>query len=665
MLFSKLADVWTQLEETGSRLEMADIFAKLLLEAKKEEIKPLIYLSEGIIVPSHEELELGLGERLTLSAISTVSGYSISELDRQFKKQGDMGLVAKWAAAKKKQTSLASSQLDLIEVYNSLLRLAKMQGKGSQDGKIKAVAELLNSANGDEAKYIVRFCMGKMRLGIAQPTMIDALAKIKMPGIKKEICGISEEGTKHIFKIRPMEYEEEEESPSLNLSAVCIDSEFESLQDKQVCLLHGEDKKICGMKVCKIKKDANNSDLYHIELMGFKKAVRSPIVRAYNLCSDLGKICTLALFDYEKIENFEVELFSPIRPALAERLSSTEEIIEKIGPCAVEGKYDGFRLQVHKDGENVELYSRKLEKVSHAFPEILQAAKKLKVKKCIFEGEALAYNAKEKKYYSFQVTIQRKRKYGIEQMQKDFPLHMFAFDVMYIDGVDYTQMPYAKRREALEGLVHESKIIVPSALKHVQKAGELENFFQKCISEGLEGIIAKDLNSPYVAGAREFAWIKLKRSYGALADTFDTVIVGYYLGEGQRTEFNFGGLLVAVRNEENGQLETVAKIGSGFSEEEMEELGKTLAKMKIKQKPAQLEANLKPDFWVEPKIVVSVSADEISISSVHTCAQAGGKGYALRFPRLVDIRSDKGIDEITTSSEVEKMFGMQKGAQKK
>jgi len=308
----------------------------------------------------------------------------------------------------------------------------------------------------------------------------------------------------------------------------------------------------------------------------------------------------------------------------------------------------------------VELYSRKLERVGRAFPEIVEAAKKLKAGKVIFEGEALAYNEKEGRHYSFQMTIQRKRKYGIEKMQKDFPLKLFAFDIMYLDGADYTLVPYERRREEVEALVKHSKGIEPTELKMVKTAGELENFFAKCIGEGLEGVIAKDLQAPYVAGAREFAWIKLKKSYGEMADTLDVVVVGYYLGEGQRAEFNFGGLLAAVRNENSGELETVAKIGSGFSEEEMAALGKKLAKMKLQKKPAHLRAKLKPDFWVEPKIVVSVSADEISLSNVHTCAEAGGKGYALRFPRMVQIREDKSINEISTASEVERMHSLQK-----
>ncbi len=662
MLFSKVADAWTQIEETGSRIDMAGVFSQTLEKLKEDEIASFVYLSEGILAPAYEGVELGLGEKLTMRAISLVSGFDIKELDAQFKKKGDLGLVAKWAISKKKQMSLAREDLTLVGVHKSLTYLAKMAGYGSQDSKIKAVAELLNCANEDEAKYIVRFCVGKMRLGIAQPTILDAIARIRIKHIRERISAFDDAG--QIYSIKVKQIMSEEQSSTLQMQ-IESKEDLQRLQSKIIAIVYTKQKKLNGTVVTKIKQDKTNEDVYEIEFSDFKKSVRKPIERAYNLCSDLAKITRLALFDYDKIENFKIELFFPIKPALAERLTSAKDIIEKIGPCAVDAKYDGFRIQAHKDGQNVELYSRKLERVTTAFPEIVRAVQKINAKKCIFEGETLAYNKKEGRYYSFQITIQRKRKYGIDKMMEDFPLHMYAFDLMYADGIDYTKTTFEKRRAELERIVHSNDTIIASQIKIVKNENELSNYFEKCINEGLEGIIAKDLSAPYVAGAREFAWIKLKKSYGALADTLDAVIVGYYLGEGQRATFNFGGLLVAVRDEHGGKLQTVAKIGSGFSEQDMIELEQVLSDMKISKKPKDLESKLQPDFWVEPKIVVSVSADEISISSVHTCAQADDKGYALRFPRMTQIRQDKSIEDITTSSEVETMYNLQLGARKR
>jgi len=203
------------------------------------------------------------------------------------------------------------------------------------------------------------------------------------------------------------------------------------------------------------------------------------------------------------------------------------------------------------------------------------------------------------------------------------------------------------------------KTLKPSQAIMVDSAKALQKIFSESLSEGLEGIMAKDLSAPYTAGKRKFAWIKLKKSYGKAVDTVDGVVVGYYLGHGSRAEFSFGGLLIAVYNPERSKLETVAKIGSGFTEAEMVELQEMLEKIKSPEPPSALDYRITPEFWVEPKYVVEVAFDNITRSPTHTCAVEDGKGYALRFPRLVRIRADKSMKEITTSGEVAEMYELQ------
>ncbi len=342
-------------------------------------------------------------------------------------------------------------------------------------------------------------------------------------------------------------------------------------------------------------------------------------------------------------------------PALAERLATPEEIIEKIGKCGIERKYDGFRLQCHKKGNEVRLYSRKLENMTHMFPDVVEAIRKIKKREMIFEAEALAYNVKQERFYPFQQTMHRRRKHGIEKASKELPLNLFCFDMMYLDGKDLTEKPYMERRKALEK-IFPKKILKLSEMTLVTKPEKLRDIFNDSLKKGLEGIMAKDLDAPYTAGKRKFAWIKLKKSYGKAVDTIDGVVVGYYLGKGARAEFKFGGLLVAVYNPDSGKYETVAKIGSGFTEEEMTLLQEMLEKIKTKAAPGVLEYRMEPDFWVELKYVVEVAFDDITLSPTHTCGLRDGKGYALRFPRLVSLREDKGIKEVTTTKEVMEMY---------
>lgn len=570
MLFSEAAEYFSKVEETSSRLSMSGIVAELFGKCEKNEVRPLIYIIEGNVAPAHEGLDAGIGEKFAIRAIAKTSGFNEKKVESEFRKSGDLGSTAEALLSKKSQTSLASSPNSVLKVHTTFAKISGLSGTGSQEGKIALVCELLNGATPLEAKYVVRFCLGKLRLGIGDPSIIDALSMLR----------------------------------------------------------HGD------------------------------KTDKLLLERAFNLCSDLGEVAE-AYLSGSDLAKFSTSPFKPIRPALAERLPNAEEIIKKLGKCAVEAKYDGLRMQVHLSDGKVEIYSRKLEKMTIMFPEISDAAKKLKAKSAIFEGEALAYNFSEKKYYSFQQTIQRKRKYSVDAMSKDFPLRLFVFDIMYLNGKDLTLEKYSERRKILEKLASNSETLVPSQQIITDDAKRLDAYFNKLVSEGLEGIIAKDLSQPYVAGARKFAWIKLKKSYGALADTVDVAIVGYYLGKGARQEFNFGGILTAVQNDENGMLETVAKIGSGFSEDEMREFEKMLDEIRLKEKPENLVSKLTPDFWVKPKYVITVAADEITLSPMHTCGMLGDTGYALRFPRMVSLRDDKGIGEITTTKEVIALYEMQ------
>ncbi len=559
MDFSEVAIVFDRLESKSGRLEMTDILAELFKKTKASEIDKLVYIMQGILLPPYEDVDLGVGERLAIEAISNATGYPVGKIDDMYKRSGDLGDTAEELVGKKKQTALMTSEMEVSYVYGVMMKIARAGGSGSQQLKIKYLTELLNNANPVEARFIVRYVLAKLRLGVGDPTILDALS-----------------------------------------------------------VSHAGD-----------------------------KSMREEIERAYNVCSDLGLVSRLFFEDPKNIEKFKVTPFKPLMPALAERLSSPEAIIEKLGKCAVEMKYDGFRLQVHKSGDSVEIYSRKLEKMTHMFPDVIEEIKKLKQEELIFEGEALAYNEKKGRFFSFQQTMHRRRKHGIDKASKDFPLQLFVFDIMY-DGRDLTNEKYSARRRKVKKF--KGRIIRAAESKIISSSKKLEEMFQRSISSGLEGIMAKDLDAPYTAGKRKFAWIKLKKSYGQSVDTVDAVIVGYYLGQGHRAEFEFGGVLVAVNDPDTGRLKTVAKVASGFTEEEMVNVREMLEEIKTKKAPANLECTLDVDYWVEPKYVIEVAFDEISVSTIHTA------GYALRFPRFVKMRDDKSVNEITTSKEIEEMI---------
>lgn len=574
MDFAKLAQIFEKLSATTKRLEITGDLAKLFSECKKNEIKHVVYLITGVLVPQHYGIELGMGDKLCEKSIALVSGKSGKEVQAHYRKTGDLGETARELLEKKTQRSLHAQLLSTQKVYDNFFKLATSSGSGSQDLKIKLLADLLGSASPVEAKHIIRYVTGKQRLGAGEATVIDALSVWKA----------------------------------------------------------GD------------------------------KSLRPAIEYAFNMTSDLGLMAEL-FFDkgIDGLKHIKPTPFSPVQPALAERLPDANAIFEKLGECAVDQKYDGFRLQVHKQNGRVEIYSRRLEKMTHMFPDLIEEFKKIKLKEFIIEGEAIAFDEKTQKFLPFQATIQRKRKHGVAEKAKQLPLKFFVFDVLLEDGKNMMLEPYAQRRKELEKTFEGGKTVMPSQTIRAKNAAELEDFFEDAVGEGLEGIIAKDLHAPYTAGARKFAWIKLKKSYDAgLSDTVDGVIVGFYYGKGKRTKFGLGGLLAAIYDDKNNRFRTICKIGTGFSEEQMTWFEKTLSKIAVKQKPANVDALIDADVWVTPKYVVEINADEITKSPVHTAGMNGKEGFALRFPRLVKLREDKKPEQATSEKEIEELFAMQR-----
>ena len=391
------------------------------------------------------------------------------------------------------------------------------------------------------------------------------------------------------------------------------------------------------------------------------KTLRPAIEKAYHVRPELGFIGrTLKEKGIKAMNSIQPKVFTPIIMMRAERLSSAKEIIEQLNKCLVEPKFDGFRLSVHysKAGREVRLFSRSLEDVTYMYPDVVKGVKKqLKVKEVIFEGEAVGYNAKTGKFLPFQETVQRKRKYDIEKMAEKIPLKLFAFELLYVDGKSFINEPFLKRRRALEEAITTTRNVAKHTVlladqEEVTDDVRLEKLFDEAVAKGLEGILAKKIDGVYKPGAREWNWIKYKRSYSSkIQDTIDCLVMGYDLGRGKRTGFGIGAFLAGVLDEKKEQFLTVAKIGTGLTDTEWRELKTKTQKLRISKKPNNYSVNkmMNCDVWVKPAIVVEIRADEITKSPVHTA------GLALRFPRLERFRDDKNPGDATTLKEIEKM----------
>jgi DNA ligase-1 len=572
-----IADAYERIEATTKRLEMTDLLVDLLRKTPWKVIDKVAYLTQGRIYPDFVGIEIGVAEKLAIKALAKVSGRRGTEVEEDLKTTGDIGKTAEGFIAKKKQVTFFQQPLTVQKVYETLDKMAKASGSGAVDLKVSLLAGLLAAASPREAKYVMRTATGNLRLGIADMTVLDALA---------------------------------------------------------------------------------------IAYGGGKEA-REDIERAYNISSDLGRVAkTVVEKGIEGIKRFQVSINEPIRPMLAERLSSAEEILEKLGgKCIAEYKYDGERLQAHKSGADVTLYSRRLENISSQYPDAIELFKKyVKAKEAILECECVAVDVNTGEMRPFQELMHRRRKYEIEKAIEDYPVSLFMFEVLYVDGKDLTLEPYPVRRNTLTKIIVESDRV--KLAKHIitGDANELEKFFLEAIEDGCEGLVCKSTakDSVYQAGARGWLWIKYKRDYKSeMTDTVDLVVVGAFHGRGKRAGA-YGALLLAAYNLENDTFETVTKCGTGFTDEDLAKIPKFMEKHFVSHKHPRVNSTLEADVWFEPVAVIEVLGAEITLSPIHTCAIDAvrkGSGLAIRFPRFTgNYRLDKSAEDATTTVEILEMY---------
>jgi DNA ligase-1 len=573
MKFSKLADYFEKLEKTSSRLALIEILSDLFKKTPEEEIEKITYLIQGRLAPFFVPIEIGMAEKTVAQSIANAYGKTQEELLKSYQKLGDMGKTAEEFSQK---SNIKSSNLSVDEVFNVLEEIANTKGEGTVDKRQNLLSNLLREMDPIASKHLVRIPLGNTRLGIGDPTVLDALATAKL----------------------------------------------------------GD------------------------------KTKRKLLEGAYNRTSDLGLIAkTLWKSGLREVEKLEVRVGSPIRSELCERLPTPEKVIEKMKEVDVQYKYDGFRVQIHKNGDEIRMFSRNLEEMTHMFPELTIAAKKqIKAKSVILDSEALAYNPESEEFLPFQETTKRRRKHGIKEMAEKLPLKAFVFDILYKDGKQLLDEPLSKRMALLKEVISEDDVLIRTKNQTVNDSKTLSLLLEDAISKGLEGLVVKRLESGYEAGGRNFNWVKLKRhSSGELNDTIDCVLLGYISGKGKRTAFGAGALLVGVYDKKKDEFVTVSKIGTGLTDEEWKKVHKRGDAIRVDNKPARVSSSINPSFWIKPEIVIEVLADEITRSPVHTAGKSDSEpGYALRFPRLVSFRGlDKRAEDATTVEELISMYKQQ------
>lgn len=393
-------------------------------------------------------------------------------------------------------------------------------------------------------------------------------------------------------------------------------------------------------------------------MLAHDKSHRVELERVYNIRPDIGLLAeTVKEHGISGLSRVRAAVGVPILAALCQRLPSAGQMLEKMGEVAVEPKYDGVRCQIHISEKGVQTFSRNLENTTAMFPELVGAGKHINAHEVILDSEAAGMDPKTGRTLPFQETMTRKRKHNIQLAMREVPLKFFVFDILYKDGSDLLNVPLKERRKILETVVRSNGVLARAPYIVTRDAEALRVYHEKQRKLGLEGVVVKKWTSSYEPGRRGFNWVKFKEEEGRtgkLTDTIDAVVMGYYKGEGKRAGFGIGAFLVGVRKGDH--FVTVTKIGTGVSDELWRELKRELGALKTVRQPkgyVDIAKTLLPDVWVVPKIVVEVAADDITRSPIH------GAKLALRFPRLVRIRTDKSPPMATTVQEVQEMYAAQ------
>ena len=625
--FDNFASKLESLENISSRNELAVQLCELFKTLGENEIAKAIYLLQERVAPKYEPIEFNFGARQMEKVLSELFEIPIPEIKKLSEKYGDFGPVVYELKSNQKPIDPKKLELDRIGkgfdfnyIFELLLNFANTTGKDSVKQKIEAMKTILSDVDKVSGKFIVKIVLGSLRLGLHDKTIISALALLLSDDKKYS------DMIEHAFGVQCDLGEIGRIVYSLYVGAGLVSAQTYSIAIE----------KVSGGYPSRSNREAPlQTDSIALKLNSIK--------------------CTPGI---------------PIASKLVEREKNISAILKRMSTCLVQPKFDGLRCQIHcyfdGDEPTVKLFSRNLESLTESFPDIIEATKKLlkkkKLKSMILDSEVIGVD-QSGKYLQFSDTIQRKRKHDVEGFSEKIQIEVQVFDILYFEGDDLTMTETQSRVKIVNDLLtdHEG-ILKPSLTLTISDEEEFQETFDKFVNDqGLEGIIAKLPSSHYDPGTRNFDWIKLKRSSDSLLnDTVDAVVMGYYFGRGDRTVLGIGGILVGLYDKKFDKYLSLCKVGTGFTEEDFKKYKLDLDKYKLESAEAiqhysEVDKLLVPDVWVEPKIVVEIEADEITVSKKHKA------GYSLRFPRIKKWGRDKNPEQSTTISELKSMFELRFG----
>ncbi|KAJ1869530.1 ATP-dependent DNA ligase Cdc17 [Coemansia sp. RSA 990] len=605
--FLALCKVFEKIEATTKRLEITALIRDFLTQVMaigQQQLAHTVMLCMTKIAPDHEGLELGIGESILIKSIASATGRQVARVKQDQQELGDLGTVV-MRGKSNQRTMFKPKPLTVTKVFTTFKEIAMTSGSSSIQKKSGLITGLLASCSDIEAKYLIRSLEGRLRIGLAESTVQTALAHASL---------IYETGS----------------------------------EDE----LQGED----------FQQATENLKQVLSEFPMYDKVIES--IYEHGI-SDVANHCMLTPT-------------LPVKPMLAKIEKAADDVLRRFEgrPFTCEYKYDGERSQIHyvreADGsEQCVIFSRNAENNTGKYPDIARAVKefaKKDVTSFILDCEAVAWDLETSKIRSFQTLSSRKKKVEDESEIK-VGVCCFVFDLLYLNGEPLIRHPLRKRRDLLrENFVPVTNKFQFAISKDLTEVEDIQEFLEQSVMENCEGLMIKTLDgdmSSYEPSKRSMNWLKLKKDYvDGLGDSLDLVVIGAYYGKGKRVGA-YGAYLLACYDPDREEYQTICKIGTGFSDADLESHKMQLDQNKIEQpKPYFAVADkTKPDIWFEPTQVWEVKAADLSLSPIYQAAFGeidASKGVSLRFPRFIRVRDDKGPEMATTSSQVAEMYENQK-----
>jgi DNA ligase-1 len=585
MEYAALVAVYDRLDATQSTTEKTEIVAETLAEAPTEDLPMLVRLLRGTVFAAWDSSDLGVSSSLAARAVAKATGVAEDDIEADWRDTGDLGDAAARAVEDQVQQTLLSKPLTVERVYDTFQSLADIEGSGSESRRIGEIAGLLSDGGPDEARYIVRTALGHLRLGIGEGTIRDAIAE----------AFLADAGPDTVERALQV-------TNDAGLVAQTAAGEGRSGLDALELEVHRP-----------------------VQVMLAEKA--EDIETAL---SDAGADDGNGGMNPDDADGATTTL-----SAFADGESGTHEGTVPL----VEYKIDGFRAQVHATPEETRVFTRRLEDVTHQFPDVVEAVEAgVDADSFVLECEVLGYDPETGDPVPFQQLSRRiKRKYDVRQLAEEVPVVCYAFDLLAVDGETLLKRTLADRVDRLESVLDErDRAIEQMPNRWTADTTTAQSFYEDALAAGHEGVMVKNPTATYQPGKRVGYMLKVK----PVMESLDLTITRAKWSEGRRSN-NLGRLYLACRDAD-GEFREIGRLSTGFTDEQLAELTERLE--------PTIRAEAGREVRLDPAEVVEVAYEEIQASSEYD------SGYALRFPRFEGFRDDVGLTEVDTLERVESLY---------